>query len=92
MITKIAAAQTWPSRVSDYQTKNNQWTITLLSHISLYATVLVFLRSDNYNQEKIQRTKHVSITMKKISEYKVQKRCVGLRFTQVKFPKVVVMN
>ena len=25
--------------------------------------------------------------MKKISEYKVQKRCVALRFTQVKFPK-----
>ena len=94
MITKIAAAQTWLSRVSDYQTKNNQWTITLLSHISLYATVLVFLCSDQLQsrkyklikEEKIQMTKHVSITMKKISEYKVQKRCVGLRFTQVKFP------
>ena len=49
---KIATAQTWPCRVSDYQTQNNQWTITLLSHISLYATVLVFLHSDQLQRRK----------------------------------------
>ena len=49
----------------------------------------------NYNQkkyksikeEKIPNLKQVSITMKKISEYKVQKTCVVLRFTQVRFPE-----
>ena len=71
--------------------------MTLLSHISLYTTVLVFLHSDQLQQQKnryksikeenIQSSKQVSITMKKISEYKVQKRCIALRFTQVKFPK-----
>ena len=74
--------------------KNNQCAITLLSHISLYITVLVFLHSDqlqskkykSIKEEKIQSSKEVSITMKKISEYKVQKRCVVLRFTQVKLP------
>ena len=79
--------------------KNNQCTITLLSHISLYITVLVFLHSFSFfllqllskkyksiKEEKIQSSKQVSITMKKISECKVQKRCVTLRFTQVKFP------
>ena len=74
--------------------KNNQCAITLLSHISLYITVLVFLHSDqlqskkykSIKEEKIQSSKQVSITMKKISEYNVQKKCVVLRFTQVKFP------
>ena len=57
--------------------------------------MLVFLHSDqlqskkykSIKEEKIQSSKQVLITMKKISEYKVQKRCVVLRFTQVKFPK-----
>ena len=57
--------------------------------------MLVFLHSDqlqsrkykSIKEEKIQSSKQVSITMKKISEYKVQKRCVVLRFTLVKFPK-----
>ena len=56
--------------------------------------MLVFLHSDqlqskkykSIKEEKIQSSKQVSITMKKISEYKVQKRCVVVRFTQVKFP------
>ena len=94
IITKIPTAQTWASRVSDYQAKNNQWTITLLSHISLYTTVLVFLHSDqlqskkykSIKEEKIQSIKQVSITMKKISQYKVKKRCVVLKLTQAKFP------
>ena len=30
-------------------------------------------------EEKFQSTKQVSITMKKISQYKVQKRCVFLK-------------
>ena len=38
-------------------------------------------------EEKIQSSKQISIKMKKISEYKVQKRCVEKRLTQVKFPK-----
>ena len=66
-----------------------------MSHISLYTTVLVFLHSGqlqsrkykSIKEENIQSAKQVSITMKKISEYKVQKRRVVLRFTQVKFPK-----
>ena len=33
--------------------KNNQWTITLLSHISLYATVLVFLHRHHLQCWKI---------------------------------------
>ena len=37
--------------------------------------------------EKIQSSKQISITVKKISEYQVQKRCVVLRFIQVKFPQ-----
>ena len=79
----------WSVRLSN---KNKQWTITLLSHISIYTTVLVFLHSDqlqsrnmSIKEEKIQSTKQVSITMKKISQYKAQKRCVVLKLTHVKF-------
>ena len=53
----MATTQTWPNGVSDYQTKNNQWTITLLSHISLYATVLVFLPSDQFQSWKYKSNK-----------------------------------
>ena len=66
IITKIPTAQTWASRVSDYQAKNNQWTITLLSHISLHTTVLVFLHSD-----QLQSKKYKSIKQEK---FKVQNR------------------
>ena len=37
-------------------------------------------------RRKIQSTKQVSIRMKKIGQHKVQRRCVVLKFTQVKFP------
>ena len=66
MITKISTVQTWPSRVSDYQTKNNQWTITLLSHISLYTTVSF--------------SSHLSITMKKNKLFKEEKIKVQNRY------------
>ena len=37
-------------------------------------------------KRKIQSTKQISIRMKKIGHHKVQKWCVVLKFTQVKFP------
>ena len=59
--------------------------------------MLVFLHNDQLQSKKdisqskkkknSKRSKQVSITMKKISEYKLQKRCDALRFTQVKFSK-----
>ena len=33
----------------------------------------------SFKEEKFQSTKKVSITMKKVSQYKVQKRCVFLK-------------
>ena len=66
------------------------------SHFTIYHSVSfssqwsipIKKRYKSIKEEKIsKRSKQVSITMKKISEYKVQKRCDALRFTQVKFPK-----
>ena len=39
----------------------SQWTITLLSHISLYTTVLVFLHSDQFQERKYMSIKEEKI-------------------------------
>ena len=62
-VLKILTAQTWPSTISDYKTKT-EWKITLLSCISLYTTVLVFLDRYQFQSRKISYSK------KKNSKYK----------------------
>ena len=66
VITKIATAQTWPSWVSDYQTKIISEQLNLLSHISLYTTVLFFLQSDQFQERKYKSVKE--------EKFKVQQR------------------
>ena len=66
-LAKIVTTKIWPSEVQDYSNKNNNWTITPLSTISLMPQHYFFLTSIDYNKEKTSHSKRKII--------KVQKRC-----------------
>ena len=60
---------------------------------SKYKTGIDYNEQILVNQKrKFQSTKQVSIAMKKITQYKVQKRCVFLKLHKRSFPRVVVIN
>ena len=42
----------WPSGVLDFSNKNDNWTITPLSHISLIPQYGFFITSINYSEEE----------------------------------------
>ena len=59
-LAKIVTTKIWLSGVLDYSNKNDNWTITPLSHISLMLQYYFFFTSIDYNEEKkqvIQRRK-----------------------------------
>ena len=51
-LAKIVTTKIWPSGVLDYSSKNDNWTITPLSHISLMLQYYFFFTSIDYNEEK----------------------------------------
>ena len=66
-LAEIVTTKIWPCGVLDYSSKNDNWTITPLNHISLMPQYYFFFNGVNYNEEKASHSK------KKI--IKVQKRC-----------------
>ena len=65
-LAKIVRTKIWPSGVLDYLNKNDNWTVTPMSHISLMLQCYFFFTSIDYNEEKEESFKE---------EKKVQKRC-----------------
>ena len=70
--TKMTTTQIWPSGVLDYSNRNDNWTTTQLSYISLMKQYYFFVTSINYNEKKKSHSK------KKIT--KIQKRCNYVTF------------
>ena len=64
-LAKIVTTTIWPSGVLDYSNKNDNWTITPLSHIPLMSQYYFFFTSINYNEEKTSHSKKTIIKVQK---------------------------
>ena len=56
-LAEIVTTKIWPCGVLDYSSKNDNWTITPLNHISLMPQYYFFFNGVNYNEEKTSHSK-----------------------------------
>ena len=64
--------------VLDYSNKNDNWTITPLSHISLMLQYYFFFTSINYNEEKTSHSKKKIIKVQKRYDYRACQTMNGM--------------
>ena len=65
-LAKTVTTKIWFSGVLDYSNKNDNWTVTLLSHIALMLQYYFFFTSIDYNKEKTSHSKKDNQSTKEV--------------------------